>query len=117
MPPPSIKKSKQDNQPKPVRFRLDGKEYTVDPAGFGPRIERELFIQAGMTVKQLGDAMAGAASFAVPALVFLARRQAGEMVQYQPIEDALWAAQQAGDVEIEFLDGEVDAGPPAQGGS
>ena len=119
MAPPSAKREKAAQKAQQVmRFRLDGASYELDAGQLSPRIERELFTQAGLTMRQLGDAMQSGASFCVPAMVFLARRQRGDVVQYQPIEDAIWEASQKGEIELELLtDGGDDAGPPVRAAS
>lgn len=121
MAPPSVKKTKQQDKPKIMRFRLDGAELRVEfGAAMTPRLERELFLATGLTIARLGDAMVGGANFAVPALVFIARRQAGEIVQYQDVEDAIERSAASEDgIDLELLgdDEGGDAGPPAQDAS
>lgn len=109
---------KLTNKAKPgtvIRFRVDGVVYVVDRDEITPRIERELFTQTGLTVQKAVEAVVGGASFGLAALMFLARRQAGETVAYQPIEDDLWAAMKASDeFDIDLIVGDEEdaAGPP-----
>jgi hypothetical protein len=114
MPPPT--RSKKQNEKDALRFRVDGVEYTVDRSDITPRIERELFTQAGITLSDAGMALTRGALFGVAAMMFVARRQQGEQVAYQPIEDGLWRAkQEAGDeFDLTLLgaDEEVVANPP-----
>ena len=114
MPPPSRKKPAGKNI---VRFRVEAVEYTVDRDEITPRIERELFTQAGVTPTQAMQAVTSGAVFGVAALMFIARRQAGEQVVYQNIEDRLWAAMKDSpdDFDLTILgdDEEVVTGPPA----
>lgn len=99
-----------------LRFRCDGVDYSLDRDEITPRIERELYKATQLTPAQCFDAMLGGAKFAIAALVFLARRQAGDQIAYQPVEDALFKSMQAqGDdfdlAVIEDDDG-GDAAPP-----
>lgn len=112
MAPPKLSKQQSDA----LRFRVDGVVYAFDRAEIGPRIERELFQQSGLTVAKAMEALVGGASFGVAALVFLARRQAGEVVQYQAIEDDLWRAmRESGDeFDLDLIVGDDggEVGPP-----
>jgi hypothetical protein len=112
MAPPKLSK-KQNGQA--LRFRVDGVVYEVDRAELTPRIERELFSQSGLTVSKAFEALVGGATFGVAALVFLARRQAGDGVAYQQIEDDLWQAMKAAgdEFDIDLIVGEEgDENPP-----
>lgn len=106
MAPPKMPKKQSDA----LRFRVDGVVYVVDRAELTPKIERELFQQSGLTMAKAIEALTGGAAFGLAALVFLARRQAGEAVVYQKIEDDLWAAQQAagGEFDVDLLVGDED---------
>lgn len=114
MPPPSRKKPAGKNI---VRFRVEGVEYTVDRDEVTPRLERELFAQTDLTPNQAMRALTSGAVFGVAALMFIARRQAGEQVVYQNIEDRLWAAMKDAGDEFDLTvlgdDEEVVTGPPA----
>lgn len=107
MPPPTLPK-KQDG----LSFRLDGATYCVSTRHGVMAIERELFTQTGFTLAKLFEAIEQGATFAVPALVFLARRQAGETVRYAVIEADIERRAADGDLELELLTGEDEAGPP-----
>lgn len=114
MPPPSRKKLAGKNI---VRFRVEGVEYTVDRDEITPRLERELFVQTDLTPSQAMRALTSGAVFGIAALMFIARRQAGEQVVYQNIEDRLWAAMKdAGPDEFDLTvlgdDEEVVTNPP-----
>lgn len=123
--PPSLKTRTAGPDPEKLfRFRLDGVEYTVDRSDISPRMERELFQQSGVTPQAAFTALTQGATFGIAALVYLARRQAGERVAYQQIEDALWKASQDAAESGEPIDLEVlevtaeaaaDAGPPQPG--
>ncbi len=107
MAPPKMPKKQASDA---LRFRVDGVVYVVDRAELTPKIERELFQQSGLTMAKAIEALTGGAAFGLAALVFLARRQAGEAVVYQKIEDDLWAAQQAagGEFDVDLLVGDED---------
>lgn len=111
MPPPKLK------QPATVlRLRCDGVHYTLDFSDISPRIERDLYVQAQITPKQALDSLQHGATFGIAAVVYLARRQAGEPVTYQTVEDGLWTAiRRAGmddfDLAIITDDEETDAVP------
>lgn len=114
MAPPRLPKSAKSDA---LRFRVDGVVYSVDRAELTPKIERELFQQSGLTMAKAIEALTGGAAFGLAALVFLARRQAGEAVAYQRIEDDLWEAQKAagGEFDIDLLvedDEEAGDNPP-----
>ena len=117
MPPPRAAAKKSAEV---LRFRCDGVNYALDRDEITPRIERELYRATELTPAQCFDAMLGGAKFAISALVFMARRQAGDNVAYQPIEDALFKSMQAegDDFDLAVIedddDGEGgDAAPPA----
>jgi len=69
-------------------------------------------------VQKAVEAVVGGASFGLAALIFLARRQAGEAVAYQTIEDDLWRAMKAAgdEFDIDLIvgedGGEGEVGPP-----
>jgi len=115
MAPPKLSKQTKSNA---MRFRVDGVTYVVDRDELTPRIERELFTQTSLTVQKAVEAVVGGASFGLAALIFLARRQAGEAVAYQTIEDDLWKAMKAAgdefdiDLIVEGEGGEGEVGPP-----
>lgn len=98
MPPPTLPK-KQDG----LSFRLDGVTYSVSTRHGVMAIERELFTQTGFTLARLFEAIEQGATFAVPALVFLARRQAGEKISYAAIEADIERRATEGDLELELL--------------
>lgn len=108
MAPPRLPKNKPSDTA--MRFRVDGVVYTLDRGEVTPKIERELFQQSKMTMAQAFEALVGGATFGVAALVFLARRQAGDGVAYQQIEDDLWQAMKAAgdEFDIDLLTGEDD---------
>jgi len=116
MAPPKLSKQTKSNA---MRFRVDGVTYVVDRDELTPRIELELFNQTGLTVQKAVEAVVGGALFGLAALVFLARRQAGEAVAYQPIADDLWKAMKAAgdEFDIDLIvgedGGEGEDGPPA----
>lgn len=115
MAPPRLAKNKPRNV---LRFRCDGVEYALDRDDLTPRLERELFTQAGVTPQQAFQAFAGGATFGVAAVLWLARRQAGEAVAYQVVEDGLWAAiKRSGEDEFDLAlltdDEEGDPAPEA----
>lgn len=98
-------------------FRVDGVVYVLDAADLTPRIERELYTQAGVTPAQAFEALMHGARFGIAAVMFLARRQAGDTVAYQAIEDGLWQAiQRAGEDDFDLAiiedDDEEVPGPP-----
>ena len=101
-----------------MRFRVDGVTYAVDRDEITPNVERELFTQSGLTVSKAVEAVVGGALFGLAALIFLARRQAGEAVAYQSIEADLWAAMKAAgdEFDVDLIVGddneEGDANPP-----
>jgi len=99
MAPPKLSKQTKSNA---MRFRVDGVTYVVDRDELTPRIERELFTQTSLTVQKAVEAVVGGASFGLAALIFLARRQAGEAVAYQTIEDDLWKAMKAAGDEFDI---------------
>lgn len=110
MPPPQLPRKADDG----LSFRLDGVTYSVSVRHGVMAIERELFQQTGFTLSQLFEAISAGATFAVPALVFLARRQAGEAVKYAAIEADIERRAADGDLELELLtDEEATADPPA----
>lgn len=108
MPPPKLP-TKQDG----LAFKLDGVTYRVSTRHGVMSIERELFSQTGFTLAKLFEAIEAGATFAVPALVFLARRQAGETVRYAAIEADIERRAGEGDLELELLTEDGDADPPA----
>ena len=109
MPPPTMPtKNQQDG----LSFRLDGVTYSVSTRHGVMAIERELFTQTGFTLQRLFEAIEGGATFAVPALVFLARRQAGETVKYAAIEADIEKRAAAGDLELELLGQEEEPTDP-----
>ncbi len=108
MPPPKLP-TKQDG----LSFRLDGVTYSVSTRHGVMAIERELFTQTGFTLQRLFEAIEGGATFAVPALVFLARRQAGETVRYAAIEADIEQRAATGDLELELLGQEEEPTDPS----
>lgn len=108
MPPPKLP-TKQDG----LSFRLDGVTYSVSTRHGVMAIERELFTQTGFTLQRLFEAIEGGATFAVPALVFLARRQAGETVRYAAIEADIEQRAATGDLELELLGQEEEPADPS----
>jgi hypothetical protein len=114
MPPPSARPKPDSTAGDTLRFKVDGATYTVTRSELTSRLERELFLQSGLTRDQAMQATVNGALFGVAALVFLAKRQAGEPAQYVAIEAALDAANSAGDLELELLaDNGGDDSPPA----
>lgn len=88
MPPPKKAKKKDAH----LAFRLDGVDYRLDFGSIENRHELELFQQSGLTLGQLSQALGSGAPppFAVAAVMFLARRQAGDRVaRYDALLDSI----------------------------
>lgn len=98
-----------DNQ---VKFRVDGVHYTLDQDEITPRLERELWLAIGITPQSALSSMSQGAFFGVCAMTWLARRQRGDKITYQAIEDDLHKARKlAGDdfdLELIIEDGPVE---------
>lgn len=98
-----------------LKFRVDGVAYVFDQ-DITPRMERELFQAIGISPQAALSAMNQGAFFGVCALVWLARRQRGDKITYQAVEDDLTAARKASgdEFDLELILGdaeEVSAGP------
>lgn len=118
MPPPNTKKPARPAHR--LVFRADGVRYTLDRDEIGLGHERELFIDAGVTPDQAFRAFAAGARFGLAAVIWLARRQAGETVTYGAVEAAVEKAIRAAgdDFDLAIIE-EDDDDPKAarQGGS
>lgn len=112
MPPPTVKRRQPADAGEVLRFRVDGAEYRLERGELSDRIERELFVQAGITTQQAFSAVAAGAAFGVAALVFLAKRTAGQPAQYAQIEQALEEARRAAgdEFDLEVLADDSDGG-------
>jgi len=101
-----------------IRFRVDGVTYAFFPGRLTGEIERELWRETdGLAVNSILKAVREGALFAAAALVWLARRQAGDTVKYATVETALYTSAHEGDLTIDILEGGDDEGPPAVAGS
>lgn len=102
-----------DNQ---IKFRVDGVNYTLDQDEITPRLERELWQAIGITPQSALSSMAQGAFFGVCAMTWLSRRQRGDTIAYQRVEDDLQKARKLSgddfDLELIVEDGpEVDETP------
>lgn len=89
MPPPKKKTKNADGR---LSFRLDGVDYHLDFAAIENRQELELFQQSGLTLGQVARALGSGSPppFAVAAVMFIARRQAGDRaVRYDALLDSI----------------------------
>lgn len=87
---------------KALRFRFQGVEYRLDPSEMTGKLERELWKSTEMSVNQIMSALIAGASFGLAAVVWMARRLAGESVRYDEVEryvDSL----DADDIDVELL--------------
>lgn len=101
-----------------MRFRVQGVDYALSSAEMTGVLERELFRATdGFTLAKALEAASAGGLFGVAALMWLARRQAGETVKYEAVEDELYRDAMAGDLSLEFVEqggGDVPD-PPAEG--
>lgn len=116
MPPPNTKTVRPQHR---LTFRADGVRYTLDRDEIGLGHERELFVEAGVTPDQAFKAFAGGARFGLAAVIWLARRQAGETVTYTAVEAAVEKALRAAgdDFDLAIIEEDGDDTPKARGGS
>lgn len=116
MPPPSTKRDTQQ-QSKVLRFKVQGTPHVLDWEAVTGAHDRELYIKAGITKESALDALRQNGIFGLAALIYLARRQAGEAtVDYEAIETAVFAAARSDDgLDLDFT--EDDTYPPAPGAS
>lgn len=118
MAPPSLKKQQEG---KALRFNVNGVDYAFRESEFTGKLERELYAQAGLTWIKAVQAAQDGALFGVAALIWLARRQAGQTVNYEAVESELYADAMAGDLTLTFEDADADGGgddgPPVGGAS
>ena len=87
---------------KVLRFRFQGVEYQLDPSDITGKLERELWKSTEMSVQQIMTALVAGASFGLAAVVWMARRLAGETVRYDEVEryvDSL----DGDDIDLELL--------------
>ncbi len=96
MAPPTLKKPETASV---LRFRCDGVNYICDLQDVPLSVERELYVAAQITPQQAVSALVGGARFGIAAMIYLARRQAGEVVAYQTVEDGLWQAMRRTSIE------------------
>lgn len=110
MPPPRLPKQTAS---KAITFRLEGVTYRFDMAGLKGSHERALWAGAGITVNDALQALQRGAMFGVAAVMFLARLQAGDTVDYAAVEadlDRAWS-ENDGELAAELV-AEEDAGDP-----
>lgn len=87
-----------------MKFRVQGVEYVLSNAEMTGRLERELFRATdGFTLAKAIEAAEAGGLFGVAAMMWLARRQAGETVRYEAVEEELYRDAQAGDLSLEFV--------------
>lgn len=113
MPPRSERRrQKKDGDQAVMIIKVDGESYRFDSSEVTSAMDRELFLQSKLTLALVVTAMAdGTVSpFMVAALIFLARRSAGETVTYDEIEQAIGFATE---IDVEIPDDEDDAAPEA----
>lgn len=96
---------------KVLRFRFQGVEYQVDGSMMTGKLERELWKATGMSLQQVGEALAAGTSFAFSAMLWLGRRQGGERVTYQAVEEYIDGLR-ADEMDVELLGDEEVAGDP-----
>lgn len=100
-----------------VAFRVEGVDYVFDAGKMTGVLERELYAATKLTMMSLLDAAQAGAMFAIAGLMFLARRQRGDRVQYATIENDLYAALAASagalDIEMTLYTPGDEQGPPA----
>lgn len=96
-----------------LRITVDAVPYLFDMRELSSEHELDLFNASGLTIARIGPSLeAGAvAPFMVAALVYLARRQAGEKVPYAAVSEAIGYGSE---IEVEVLDEDAeDAAPEA----
>lgn len=94
-----------------MTITVDGEAYLFDDSEITSAMERELYLQSGLTVAGVGQGLSGGqgATFMIAALVFLARRAAGDTVKYLDVEAAIT---NDSDVDVKDCD-EVGDAPEA----
>ena len=97
MPPPRLPKQSAS---KAIAFRLEGALYRFDMGALKGSQERALWAGAGLTVNDALQALQRGAMFGVAAIMFLARLQAGEIVDYATVEADLDRAWSENDGEL-----------------
>lgn len=110
MPPPRLAKQTAS---KAITFRLEGVTYRFAMGALKGAHERALWVGAAITVNDALQALQRGAMFGVAAVMFLARLQAGETVEYATVEndlDRAWS-ESGGDLAAELI-AEEDAGDP-----
>ena len=90
MPPPKTSKKKKP-EGVVIEFNADGIDYRCDLTAITNRDELDLFDQSGLPLQTLTKAMTGSPPpFALAAVMFLARRQAGDRVAtYDALLDSI----------------------------
>lgn len=94
-----------------LRFRFQGVEYRVDGSMMTGKLERELWKATGFSLGQVIEALVAGASFGFSAVLWLARRQNGETVRYEQIEQYIDDLD-ADEIDLELLGDEEVAGDP-----
>lgn len=84
-----------------VSLNVNGETYTLDMNDLTSQLDRELYLGSKLTIGAIAKAMQDeiVSPFMVAAIVFLARRVAGEEVSYREVEDSIGFDVEIGEVE------------------
>lgn len=70
-----------------MKFKIDDKVYEFDESRLLVREARELKHYTGMGLKQFGEGLQGGDADAIVGMLYLARRRAGEAVQWSDFDE------------------------------
>lgn len=114
MPPRSARRAqKKTGDNIAMTITVDGEPYVFDTSDITSAIDRELYLQSRLTMAGVFSGMdsGNVSPFFIAALVFLARRTAGEKVTYTQVEEAIGFDSE---IDVKIHDGdEVADGPEA----
>ena len=102
------------NDERPMRITVAGVAYTLTIGELTHEIELELYKASGLTVPEIVNASerGSGAPFMIAALVFLARRQAGDRITYDEVAQAINYRTLRDDFDLQVVDADETSSAP-----